>query len=445
MFKITKQTNPIELIQKSTVKTFYSSYTSSPENDNNTNKKQLNLNNVLIFNKMTRYEFEMKKSQIKNPSLLKEKLSVNGSNFDILLAHHEHHYRSLETILDAFKKHNINTRVTQRSNYSISDINWSDAVFTAGGDGTYLLAAAKIYNSNKPVIGINTDVLHSEGYLLMPKNQSLNFNQTLEKILDGKFKYLRRSRIRIKIVGDSINPKPIELHDQVLNQREYRFLEHVEEHRLMKLLKFKSNSDKAAHNTSSHLDDFYLNKNTLPKTFLVPVRALNEVFIGESLSARVSYYNMSVDDGPLFKQKSSGIIICTGTGSTSWCYNINKMSGQSFRDLVKIINSKLPENARIAENDKFLNEILNEFNNSLVFEAGKLAMAYTIRDPIVNKIYTNEINRGFAKKIVIQSRCSDACLVIDGGVSYQFNAGVKAILELNPEDSLTTIIVNEND
>lgn len=70
-------------------------------------------------------------------------------------------------------------------------------------------------------------------------------------------------------------------------------------------------------------------------TYLVPTLALNEVFIGESLSARykylllkymkiyfkkciiaffgrVSYYQMSVDDGRFFKQKSSGIIVCTG-------------------------------------------------------------------------------------------------------------------------------------
>jgi len=45
---------------------------------------------------------------------------------------------------------------------------------------------------------------------------------------------------------------------------------------------------------------------------------------------------MSIDDGPFFKQKSSGIILCTGTGSTSWCYNINKMSLNSMKKIVKI-------------------------------------------------------------------------------------------------------------
>ena len=40
------------------------------------------------------------------------------------------------------------------------------------------------------------------------------------------------------------------------------------------------------------------------------------------------------------------------------------------------------------------------------------------------------------------SRCYDACLVIDGGLSYQFNSGAKAIIEIRPEDSLRTIIVD---
>lgn len=46
--------------------------------------------------------------------------------------------------------------------------------------------------------------------------------------------------------------------------------------------------------------------------------ALNEVYMGESHAARVSYYEVQMDDGEMMKQKSSGMTICTGTGSTSW-------------------------------------------------------------------------------------------------------------------------------
>ena len=53
-----------------------------------------------------------------------------------------------------------------------------------------------------------------------------------------------------------------------------------------------------------------------------------QVFIAECLSARVSYYEMSIDGGRQFKQKSSGLCVSTGTGSTSWTYNINKLTPQ---------------------------------------------------------------------------------------------------------------------
>lgn len=36
-------------------------------------------------------------------------------------------------------------------------IGWADVIFTAGGDGTFLLAADKVRGQDKPVIGLNTD------------------------------------------------------------------------------------------------------------------------------------------------------------------------------------------------------------------------------------------------------------------------------------------------
>ena len=36
----------------------------------------------------------------------------------------------------------------------------------------------------------------------------------------------------------------------------------------------------------------------------------------------------------------------------------------------------------------------------------------------------------------------DACLVIDGGVSFQFNDGAEATLELHDEDMLRTVSID---
>lgn len=46
---------------------------------------------------------------------------------------------------------------------------------------------------------------------------------------------------------------------------------------------------------------------------------------------------------------------------------------------------------------------------------------------------------------MVKSNCFDAGLVIDGGVSYTFNDGMIAILEIHPDDALRTVVLNEYD
>jgi len=389
-----------------------------PQKDN----KNFDFSKILILHKITRYEFEKHRYQHLSEKELKTELEKRGSNYNRLIEHHNTHYRSLEKIIDALDKHKIETRITQRFNYSPENIEWANCIVTAGGDGTFLNAASKVYDNKKPVLGINTDFVGSEGHLLLPKYLSGNVTGTFKKIFDGDFDWLMRARIQVSFEGQNLNVKPIELHEQALNHYENRFYEHFEEDRTAYL-----ESDKSSATIEKPTD------NTVNL-------ALNEVFIGESLSARVSYYQMSVDDKPFFKQKSSGIILCTGTGSTSWCYNINKMSLNSIKKIIKLVNKEAGKD--IPEDDTFVNNVTNKFNDSLLFGAEDLKIAYTIRDPIINRIFQNETNRGFAKKVCVQSRCFDACLVIDGSMSYQFNDGAKAYLNVLPENSLRTIVVN---
>ena len=85
-------------------------------------------------------------------------MEKRGSNYNRLVEHHNTHYRSLEKILDTLKEYNIETKVRQRFHYSFDDIEWANCILTAGGDGTFLNAASKVYNNKKPVLGINTDI-----------------------------------------------------------------------------------------------------------------------------------------------------------------------------------------------------------------------------------------------------------------------------------------------
>ena len=60
---------------------------------------------------------------------------------------------------------------------------------TPGGDGTFLLGAAKIRCRDKPIIGINTDPTRSEGHLCLPKHYSFNVEGAIDKILRGEFSW----------------------------------------------------------------------------------------------------------------------------------------------------------------------------------------------------------------------------------------------------------------
>ncbi|PIK58170.1 putative NAD kinase 2, mitochondrial [Apostichopus japonicus] len=170
---------------------------------------------------------------------------------------------------------------------------------------------------------------------------------------------------------------------------------------------------------------------------IIPIRALNEVFVGESLSSRMSYYEISIDNGPLEKQKSSGITICTGTGSTSWSFNINKLSYQSVEEVLKIANRQTGSN--YSTNQESVKTVADSFNGRLLFDPRVLQMVYSVRDPVVYGIFQVRKPRGFARKITIRSRCRDACLTVDAGTSYLFNDGALATLEMFDEDAIKTI------
>lgn len=309
--------------------------------------------------------------------------------------------------------------MVNRFSYTEELINWADLIITSGGDGTYLLAANKIYNNTKPLIGVNSDPSRSVGHLCLNKKYSNKFDKALDMILNGQFEWDYRQRIRISLESENAFDDPIELHDQQLMQYECRFLD------LDNINKIKSKKS----------NDPKFKKRVLPHL------ALNEVFVGESLSSRVSYFEMSIDDKSKFKIKSSGATICTGTGSTSWFFNINKLTPQCVSNLFNIVNEKAFNGKQMlnANDQQLVQTITEQFNNSLIFSPSQLFMAYVIRDPVVFGINFTNNPRDFAKKISIKSRMTDAHLVIDGGLSYVFNDGSKASFEIFDGDALKTI------
>lgn len=332
--------------------------------------------------------------------------------------HHNIHTQCKNHIITCLESRNIQVKIVDRFKYTPEYIDWADVVITAGGDGTFLMGASKINKPEKPIIGINSDPKRSVGYLCLPQKYSSKFDEALENLFSGNFQWQFRQRIRINLESETANEEPIELHNQQLLFPEYRFLDYDPQF---------GKSERAPKSV-----------NTVKRE--LPVRSLNEVFIGESLSSRVSYYELTIEDSPTIKIRSSGLTICTGTGSTSWSFNINKVTPSCVQTIVNIIKNETGQELSLENN--MIKKITDKFNQTFIFEPDRLIMAYTIRDPVVVNTNFNTRPRDFANKIKVRSRMFDACVVIDGGLSYKFNDGSVATFEIRDEDKLKTVMMN---
>lgn len=58
----------------------------------------------------------------------------------------------------------------------------ADIIVPVGGDGTFLLAASRVLDNKKPVVGFNSDPSRSEGYLCLPKRYSNEIQEAIERL-----------------------------------------------------------------------------------------------------------------------------------------------------------------------------------------------------------------------------------------------------------------------
>ncbi|XP_076407914.1 NAD kinase 2, mitochondrial isoform X1 [Peromyscus maniculatus bairdii] len=402
---------------------------------------------VVVVAKTTRYEFEQQRYRYAELSEedLKQLLALKGSSYSGLLERHHIHTKNVEHIVDSLRDEGIEVRLVKRREYNEEAVGWADAVIAAGGDGTMLLAASKVLDRLKPVIGVNTDPERSEGHLCLPVRYTHSFPEALQKFSRGEFRWLWRQRIRLYLEGTGINPIPVDLHEQQLsfNQHSRAFnVKRADDGTFSSSsAEFLSDEDTEASSLrkQDQLRNWRGSEASGPQ--LLPVRALNEVFIGESLSSRASYYEISVDDGPWEKQKSSGLNLCTGTGSKAWSFNINRVAAQAVEDVLNI--ARRQGNLTVPLNKDLVEKVTNEYNESLLYSPEEPKILFSIREPIANRVFSSSRQRCFSSKVCVRSRCWDACMVVDGGTSFEFNDGAIASMMINKEDELRTVILEQ--
>ncbi len=393
---------------------------------NDISEKDFSIKKAVLLRKVTRFEYERRLHPEMGDEALKELLISRGTNYDALVMRHDEYQHQLEHIQEVLTKYGIEYDMVIRVDYVDSLVEWADAIFTAGGDGTFLMAASKVKGHSKPVIGINTDPVRSEGHLCLPKQYASteNLESAFVQLLEGRFQWWWRQRIRLTMSGKWVSATPVDLQRQQLQFPEYRFWEHVKEHEL-------------CHNRVEQVED------KAPE--LLPILALNEVFIGESLSARVSYYELSIDGKETHRQKSSGITACTGTGSSSWYFNTNHLLTEDLEDILKIVEELEPGCGGLLNNQEKQQQVVDKFNSSLTFHPGDLRMAFTVREPMAKGLFYAPHHRGFCQTMSVKSRMWDGWVVVDGGLSFNFNDGAVVDLEVRPEDALRCVQFLDSD
>lgn len=368
-------------------------------------------------------------------------LSQRGSVYESLKHYDQVQKSCLQQIESVLQANNIEYSTVDRFGYTEDKIDWADVIITNGGDGTFLMAASKVNTRDKPVIGVNSDPTKSVGHLCLPSHYSNKFDKVIELLKNGRYQWQYKQRLRVTLVGEAADEEPRELNDIRFNLRSINQFLDQEDTQENQSSPARSRSP-LQHNSVQHQPPPQPGKSIQhQKIRQLKERALNEVFVGETLSARVSYYELSIDNNRFIKMKSSGLTVCTGTGSTSWYYNINKLTEQQVQSIVAIIN-KTTQSTKVRPNDSVLiGDITKQFNETLTFSPMEPIMAYSIRDPVDYASAMAHSHRGYAKRIEVKSRMQNACLVLDGCQFYPFNDGSFAIMEMHDEDALKTLSI----
>ncbi|KAJ2938171.1 hypothetical protein O0L34_g18511 [Tuta absoluta] len=389
----------------------------------------LKMDKCLIVSKVTRFEYEKHAHDNISEHELERILRQRGSDYDSMLFNHKQQKAFEEGVARSLKCLGIKVEMASRLTYNEDLIKWCDVVVPCGGDGTFLLAASRVRDCNKPVIGFNSSPHKSVGRLCLPTWCSNDVKGALQALKEGRFTWLRRSRIRTTLtcepkVLDSITP--VDLHTLHFSRIPHMSTQH--------------DSPEGAGQPEVVIKQ--TNGPVANKT--LPYLALNEVFIGESVTSRVSLLRLQIDNGKWTRTKSSGLCVTTGTGSTSWHFSINCLRTHSVLKLMKILSQDY--NVQVEPTLEKAREVAEMYNQRLMFPPDSDYLQYSVREYITFEDWPTPRGlrvRDKARTIAVQSHCIDAGLVIDGSVSFPFNDGCEALLEIHPEDSLMTVHMDD--
>eukprot|EP00941_MAST-03F_sp_MAST-3F-sp1_P000586 g586.t1 len=388
----------------------------------------LKIKKALIVSKTPRYEYEFlrhlekdgkisssdfadtkKEINVDDPDskrgrALREELARRGLRYSLLHESYEAHQRSLTVMQSDLEKAGVECRVVRTSDLTQEDVKDIDVAFAAGGDGTLLALAQQIDSPSLPVIGVNTDPDRSKGALCSIRMHSYvpqscgTFAELLRKLEAGEFKWKLRNRLTVRILH------PVQ---EEVDAESFQNSPNIEN------------------------DDF---QNENIQSFL----ALNEIFFAERDASKPASHEIQIDGGEPDTCRSSGVIVCTGSGSTAWMMNATTI----HQDDVERVLEHAGHAPRSGLN---LAQITQRVNSSPRFDPQSPYMEYLVREPVVNPygMLGEELQsrRGFARRVELRALGWDTVVAVDAveTAATTLPYGSRVVLEIDSERALRTI------
>ncbi|CRG99343.1 conserved Plasmodium protein, unknown function [Plasmodium relictum] len=479
---------------------------------------------ILLIEKYTKYD-NLKKQGFKDDYIFKNFFRIYISHFTHTLIVNNiinilrTKYKSHVSILKAYKKNIENIFISSSSVFS------PDAIFSVGGDGTYLESAHIIANkyiidenTNRKdkrieLIGINSDPKGSEGklcldYLNYEYGDGINYNyESFDQFEKMHNKKKKKVNIIFTDVSNFINKskerekKKMTNNKDEIAKKEEKSFEHVstidniirnhslcygelpEENSALKNednfhynLKNKNDSTDTQHNKNStflHNNIHYFStdisekpdnliisveeyaKQTLKNFFetdkykkiyrkyitvlikksdeVKTYKSINEVYVYEAVKNNICTY-INIDNKILKKLKSTALLITSGTGSTAWAYNVNKIDKKKMKNIIEeFLNA---QSDTVKKNIKNINfDLFSEYiNSSICFHPSSKYMKCIVKEPIENNVYDSTDHIYTCNYINIKTCTSNTIVYIDGIYNIKIQPNDSIILYIKEDD-----------
>ena len=134
--------------------------------------------------------------------------------------------------------------------------------------------------------------------------------------------------------------------------------------------------------------------------------ALNEVFVAERNVGVSSIYRIKADGEYIGKFKSSGLLMCTGTGSTGWLQSAKRTTDG---DVLSALNHL----GFASEGEEVVHTIALDLSKETAFELDRPELFYYVREPQISGDFERHA-QGFAKSIEFMSDQYDGMVSVDG-------------------------------